>query len=222
MVLSAVLLISPFWPLVCSTRPPQALESFNICHNLDFSKSKTTPSLPQLADFNPVLPNMQSPSYMMTTLDPSASPSSGVPGTLTHVFEPCQKSTPSTPVDTTTRTLSNQPTALPYEKTQLDSHRTNGVTSSSLSLIKSGFTVHINPVRASSMALRNTHVSTWMTASRIDMFLVVCRTSNPAATSGVTWLKALSISLEYGMPMLCLFDQRRNTRRARIWIILFD
>lgn len=57
-------------------------------------------------------------------------------------------------------------------------------------------------MRASRIRPKNRTVRTWIMARTIEMFLVVRRTLNPAATSGVTCSKAALISREYGMPIV--------------------
>lgn len=134
--------------------------------------------------------------YFEASSFPSPSRSAGVPGTLTPASDPCQKNIPSPAVVPTMMNLNSHPTILPYEKIQLASHFTTGVTSSSFSLSSSGFIVQISPISARKTRPRKTQVKTSIQARRMDMSFVVCRTWKPAATRGVTCSKALLISLE--------------------------
>lgn len=67
---------------------------------------------------------------------------------------------------------------------------------------RSGFTVYSKAIRANKIRPRSRTVRTWIIARMIEIFFVVRRTWNPAATSGVTCSKAALISREYGMPIV--------------------
>lgn len=74
--------------------------------------------------------------------------------------------------------------------------RGTGVTRARRSASRSGLATTRS---ASSVSYRETSsraVRTWMAASRLEMFLVVRKTFQPAATRGVTWSKAALIRLE--------------------------
>lgn len=68
---------------------------------------------------------------------------------------------------------------------------------------KSGLTQYISASRDSRIINSNITVRTWMTASKIEISLVVRKTLKPAATSGVTCSNAALIWREYGRPILC-------------------
>jgi hypothetical protein len=110
-----------------------------------------------------------------------------------HPSQPNTKPNPPQTPPPLTRTL---PRASQAGIAQHAHHFTTGVTIAVLSASRSGFTLMRSASSVTRIRPRIRTVTTWIAASRIEMFLVVCSTSKPAETRGVTWSKAAFICLE--------------------------